>query len=161
MSKLFMLVSLVISVQAFSNDDQSTVEDFFKNHEASSFKVYCRKDVDVPECRTLIKYIDKSNGQPVDAFQIAFSAHARPLAATELFIPEPTCGSNGNGAYRSYVDITHSGTFVVAKTSEHNVKKQGGTITITDLPFGSLSFSDHVSIVKLGNGNEIKYKRMR
>lgn len=161
MNKLFILILSGLWASQASASDQTLVENFFQDHTASSYSVYCRTDIQVPECRSLIKYSNNETGEEVEAFQISFSAPARPFAAVELFLPSVRVDENGDGAYYNFVDKTTAGSFQVEASGEHQVVKTKHSLRIKDLPFGELHFNRKAATIILKDGNKVVYKRMK
>jgi len=158
---LTLVLLFAFATNAQASDDQ-IVLDFMKDHEVYSSKVYCRDEVKVAECRVLTLYSSIETSQVVKAFQISFFAPNRPFAAAELFLPvEGSVTFSGSGVYRNYVDNTMNGEFSVSSSGTHRIQKDERSITILDLPFGSLSFTDNEAFVTLQNGNQIIYSERR
>jgi hypothetical protein len=142
------------------NKAQSTVESFLADHSPMYYRVFCRDRVQVPECRTLTTFVRNTDGNLSEAFQISFSAPAKPFAATELFIPTKKTSSKGSGQYNNYVDKTMNGKFTVAATGRHEVVKGSGEIFIKGLAFGTLLFTRFEAVVTLKDENQIFYSEM-
>lgn len=153
---LLLLLTTSLNVQA---DHDDAVETFLENHSPSSYSVFCRVDIEAPECRTLVKFENNDTGEIVDAFQIGFVAHTRPFAGTELFLPTGKCDTSDSCTYMSYLDNTHSGSFEVSKAEEVQVTRTMHTYSL-ELPFGTLKFSPKTSRLTLNDGREVTYERM-
>ncbi len=160
---LTIVLSLTSSLGFADSFDQKTVDDFFQNHEPTTFKVFCRSDLATPDCRTITWFKDSKTNKAVQAFQISFVAPIRPLAATELFIPVHAASlkADGSGSYVSYVDSTMDGGFKIAKMSEHQIERSDSSLSITDLPFGRLTFNKDKAVVNANNGMELIYTEMK
>jgi hypothetical protein len=162
MKSLVLFLSVILSY-AVHSDDQKTVDDFYTKHTPATYKIYCRSLISTPECRTFITFTNNLTGEKSNAFQIAFNAHTRPAAVTELFIPvtPSSLTSSGSGTYRSYLDTTHNGKFTINKATNIAVTKYRTITTIEGLAFGTLSFGKNMSTVTLKDGNEINYNRFK
>ncbi len=156
MKCLALIAILFISTTAFAAEDQSILSDFLEKNEPWASQVYCRQNDGAPECRSIVLYADKESSFPVEGFQISFWAPARPLAATEIFVPTKDVENNSGEFYR-FVDNTMSGTFTISESGTQSVVFDGDTITIQGLPFGDLVFGDENSKVVLKNGESIIY----
>ncbi len=156
MKSLFLFAALIATTAAFAADDQSLLSDFLEKNEPWASQVYCRQNNGAPECRGIVLYADKDSSFPVDGFQISFWAPARPMAATEIFVPTKDV-ENNSGEFYKFVDNTMNGTFTIAESGTQSVVFDGDSITIHGLPFGDLIFSDEDSKVVLKNGETIVY----
>ncbi|MCO5143109.1 MAG: hypothetical protein M9962_08475 [Oligoflexia bacterium] len=137
---LTILFVAILSLAADARFDLATstksVDQFLNDHEATESKIYCRTDIAVQECRSIIFFKNKADGRVSDSFQIAFFAPSRQVAGTELFIKEER-GSR----YARFADSKFNGKFVPEDTGQEflPITKSGSRINIRGIKFGSLT----------------------